>query len=124
MGTPLPYTPVGSTMYPGAFNTQQGAAVGQVAGAEGVLDISTISLLIGLAVLPGMFAARLEFEKVATMNMPAGAGDFDDVATTLMMPRPALLFQTAVLIVTTSGWPVTLGQTRGAPTCLADGHSV
>ena len=84
VGIPLPSRPAGSTIYPGASNCQQGAAVGQAVGALGELDTCTRPVVIGLVVLPGTSARKLAFEMVAIMNMPAGAGDRDDVTVRLI----------------------------------------
>ena len=58
------------------------------------------------------------------MNMPSGAGETDEVATTLTLAMPALLSQVALMIFSVSGAPVTGGNTGGALTSLACGQSV
>src|SRR4051794_2568488 len=95
--------PAGSTMYPGASSCQHGAAVGQSAGVPGVFPTSTMPLVIGFVVLPGTPGNRLPFDIVAVMNMSGGAGDFDEVTTTLTLPLLVRLSQTALTIVRASG---------------------
>lgn len=74
--------------------------------------------------LPGAPGVIQELLTVAVMNIPSGAGETEEVATTESLAVPFLLSQSALVMVTTSGLPVTGGNVTGALTGFACGHKL